>query len=131
MTKLFVGSEFTRKQPWRNPFKQTFQSSVWNYIINKLRIWRSAKKFQYSKIYSLERLGKFEGVWSALGGVLKNFPKIHRKTPVPESFCENCKNFEENRFYRTPLVTAFAFLNLLKTSRFSDIFEGYRRGKLA
>ena len=47
-------------------------------------------------------------------GVLKNFAKIHRKTPVPETMaqvfsCEFCEISKNTFFYRTPLLAASEF----------------------
>ena len=46
-------------------------------------------------------------------GVLKNFFKVHRKTPVPEKetlvevfSCEFCEISKNTFFHRTPLVSA-------------------------
>ena len=41
-------------------------------------------------------------------GVLANFAKIHRKTPVSQIFsCEFCETFKNTFFHRAALVAAY------------------------
>ena len=59
-------------------------------------------------------------------GVLKNFAKIHRKTPVPETMaqvfsCEFCEISKNTFFYRTPSGGCFYIIKNENTKYYNGI----------